>query len=349
MAKKTRDQGLDYRALTKELNTKGPGRLYLLWGPEDYLIADFTEKLCNACISEGMEEFDHKRLDGPALDPDALAEALDAMPFFGGRTFVELRGVDVNKCRDAKTAELLSDIPDWCTVVITLPTGAEPDGRLSLVKQLKKDGKAVEFTSQKGELLYNWITRRFQAHGKRIDKAVMDRLITVSGELMNQLIPEIEKISAYAPGEQITAADVDRLAHHLPEAIAFDMTNCIADRDFDGAAEKMTELLAGDAEPIEVMGTIGWQLRRLYAAKVILEHGGGAEQIREMLGIYNDYAFRQTMETVKRFSLSELARDVRHVAEYSMKFREQGGVITETEALKELLILIAMENRRAVP
>ena len=55
------------------------------------------------------------------------------------------------------------------------------------------------------------------------------------------------------------------------------------------------------------------------------------------------------METVKRFSLSELARDVRHVAEYSMKFREQGGVITETEALKELLILIAMENRRAVP
>ena len=185
MAKKNRDQGLDYRALTKELNTKGPGRLYLLWGPEDYLIADFTEKLCSACISEGMEEFDHKRLDGPALDPDALAEALDAMPFFGGRTFVELRGVDVNKCWDAKTAELLSDVPDWCTVVITLPTGAEPDGRLSLVKQLKKDGKAVEFTSQADRLLYPWIRKRFASHGKTIQNDAIDRLTFISGELMN--------------------------------------------------------------------------------------------------------------------------------------------------------------------
>ena len=32
-----------------------------------------------------------------------------------------------------------------------------------------------------------------------------------------------------------------------------------------------------------------------------------------------------------------------------MKFREQGSVITEVEALKELLILLAMENRHAVP
>ena len=349
MAKKTRDQGLDYRALTKELNTNGPDRLYLLWGPEDYLIADFTEKLRSACIGEGMEEFDHKRLDGPALDPDALAEALDAMPFFGGRTFVELRGVDINKCRDAKTAKLLSDVPDWCTVAVTLPAGAEPDGRLSLIKQLKKDGKAIEFTSQRGDLLYNWIPRRFQAHGKRIDRAVMDRLIAVSGDLMNQLIPEIEKICAYAPGEQITASDVERLAHHLPEAVAYEMTDCIANRDYDGAAEKMTELLAGDAEPVEIMGTIGWQIRRLYAAKVIMKYGSGAAQIRDMLGIYNDYVLRQTVETAKRFSLSELARDVRHVAEYSMKFREQGSVVTDLEALKELLILIAMENRHAVP
>lgn len=349
MARKAKEQALDYRALTKELNTNGPGRLYLLWGPEDYLIADFTEKLRSMCIGEGMEEFDHKRLDGPGLDADALAEALDAMPFFSGRTFLELRGVDVNRCRDARTAELLSDIPDWCTVVITLPAGAEPDGRLSLIKQLKKNGRAIEFTSQKGELLYNWIARRFQAHGKRIDKAVMDRLTAVSGELMNQLIPEIEKISAYTAGEQITAADVEKLAHHLPEAVAYDMTNCIANRDYDGAAACMTELLAGDAEPIEVMGIIGWQIRRLYAARVILEHGGGAAQVREMLGIYNDYALRQTTETARRLTLRELARDVRHVAEYSMKFREQGGVITELEALKELLILIAMENRHAVP
>ncbi len=349
MAKIRKQETLDYTALKRELKSKGPENLYMLWGPEDYLIADFVSSLRDICVSAEMRDFDAKRLNGPLPDARDVEDALNAMPFFGGRTFVELRGVDVNKCRDARTAELLSDIPDWCTVVITLPAGAEPDGRLSLIKQLKKNGRAIEFTSQKGALLYNWITRRFQAHGKRIDKTVMDRLTAVSGELMNQLIPEIEKISAYTAGEQITAADVEKLAHHLPEAVAYDMTNCIANRDYDGAAACMTELLAGDAEPIEVMGIIGWQIRRLYAARVILEHGGGAAQVRDMLGIYNDYAVRQTTETARRLTLRELARDVRHVAEYSMKFREQGSVITELEALKELLILIAMENRHAVP
>ena len=175
----------------------------------------------------------------------------------------------------------------------------------------------------------------------------MERLIAVSGELMNQLIPEIEKISAYAAGETITARDVATLAHHLPDAIAFDMADCIAARDYDGAAALMTELLAGDAEPVAVMGSVGSKIRQLYAAKVIKASGGGTAQIRETLGIYNDYILGKLERAADRMTLAELAADVRHVAEYNMKFREAGSVISETEALKDLLILIAMENRRA--
>ena len=42
MAKFRDKNTLDYAALKKELKTDGPGNLYLLWGPEDYLIADFV-------------------------------------------------------------------------------------------------------------------------------------------------------------------------------------------------------------------------------------------------------------------------------------------------------------------
>ena len=41
------------------------------------------------------------------------------------------------------------------------------------------------------------------------------------------------------------------------------------------AAAKLAELLAGDAEPIEIMGVIGWQVRRLYAAKIAEKSGRG--------------------------------------------------------------------------
>ena len=156
---------LDYGALVKNLRDKGPEKLYLLWGEEDYLLADFVSRLRAACVGTEGDEFNAKRIDSPAPVANDIAEALDAMPFFGDRTFVELRGFDVNKCRDERTTALFADIPDWCTVVITLPTGMEPDGRLSFIKQLKSAGKAVNFTAQTGTPLNNWIARRFEANG----------------------------------------------------------------------------------------------------------------------------------------------------------------------------------------
>jgi len=347
MAKYNPKQKLDYTALKRELRRDGPERLYLLWGPEDYLIADFVAAVREACLSGGTGDFDAKRLDGPVPDGRDVEEALDAMPFFGGRTFLELRGFDVNKAREDRLVKALGDVPEWCTVVITLPAGVSPDGRLAFVKQLKAAGKAVEFTAQDQGMLYNWLGRRFESRGKRIGREAMDRLTFLSGELMNRLIPEIDKICAYAREETVTVRDVEAVAHHIPEADAFQMTECIAAGDYDGAAHYLSELLAGDAEPMEILGVIGWQMRQLYAARVAMDTGRGQAYAGELLGISSDYRLRKLMSTARRFSLAALRSDVRHVAEYCMKTREQGAVLTEEEALKELLIRFAMESRHA--
>ena len=345
---KFRDRNtLDYAALKKELKTRGPENLYLLWGPEDYLIADYVASLRDACVSADMRDFDAKRLNGPLPSAEDVEEALNAMPFFGGRTFVELNGFDVNRAKDEKMAKLLADIPEWCTVVITLPTGISPDGRLSLVKQLKKNGRAVEFTAQDQSMLFRWIARRFDSAGKSVDRAAMERLVFLSGDLMNRLIPEIDKISAYAKGERVTVADVDAVAHHIPEASAFEMTDRISLGDYDGAAHYLAELLAGDAEPTEILGAVGWQMRRLYAARLVMDTGAGDALLREVLSINSDYALRRLKEAAGRFTLAALTRDVRHVAEYAMRTREQGAALDETEALKELLIRFIMEGRHA--
>ena len=53
MAKKT--EKLDYSALRRQLKAEGPGPLYMLWGPEDYLISDLVGRLRNSCLAEGMK------------------------------------------------------------------------------------------------------------------------------------------------------------------------------------------------------------------------------------------------------------------------------------------------------
>ena len=343
MAKQT--EKFDYMAFRKAQSEGEPHRLYLLWGAEDYLIRDFVKLLRSKCVSPGSEDFDAKRIDSPTPDAADVEEALNAMPFFGGRTFLELHGFDVNRCKDERLMAALADIPEWCTVVIILPNDTQPDNRLSFVKQLKKDGTAAEFTSQSSAMLYQWLQQRFRERGKTIGRDAMDRLMFLSGELMNRLLPEIDKVASYAAGERVTVEDVNAVAHHIPEADAFEMTDRIAKGDTDGAAHILAELLAGGNAPDALMGAINWQVRQLYAARVCMDAGQSGAVLKELIGTNSDYRVKMLMNSARGFSSRELTADVRLCCEAVMNLR--GSLMSSEDAMKEFLVRMAMERRNA--
>ena len=141
------EEKLNYSAAVRELKADGPKRLYLLWGPEDYLREQYLTQLKIICLPEGEDDFSYKRMDGPGLDPIRLREALDAIPFMSERSFVELRNVDINKLANAdECMKLLEDIPDYCTVAFVQSAQFEPDGRLKFVKALRGEAKELKFT-----------------------------------------------------------------------------------------------------------------------------------------------------------------------------------------------------------
>ena len=81
-----------------------------------------------------------------------------------------------------------------------------------LYAAVEKHVRTVKFEEQsQGEIL-KWVSRRFKAAGHTIDVPTAEHLLFTCGSLMNGLIPEIAKISAYARGERITRADIDAVA-----------------------------------------------------------------------------------------------------------------------------------------
>ena len=103
--------------------------------------------------------------------------------------------------------------------------------------------------------------------------------------------------------------------------------------------------MAGNREPIEVLGAIGWQIRRLYAARLSLEMNKGPAFTKEILGIKNDYALRMLESTARNFPLKVLRNHVRLCAEMDHRLKISAG--EEGEVLKELLVRFAMEGRCA--
>ena len=191
MAKKSKkNEKFNYNASVNALKAEGPAGLYLIWGPEDYLADRFFEEIKKLCITSEADDFSYRRLDERDFSLLSLKEAIDSVPFLSERSLVEVRGVDINKLRESdEISAVLSDIPDYCTVVFMAPIGFEPDKRLKVYKAIQKYGKEICATAQGGDILIKWIIRRFAAEGKGIELNAVQRLINVSGELMNGLIP----------------------------------------------------------------------------------------------------------------------------------------------------------------
>ncbi len=340
MAKKNEEK-LNYAAEIRRLKDYGPQRLYLLWGVEDYLREQYLTKLKAICLPEGEDSFSFKRMDGPEIDVNELARAVDAMPFLSERSFVEIRGLDLNKLKDAdRLVEILSDIPDYCTVALVQSAQFEPDGRLKAIKAIRAAAKELRFTQQSQGLLVDWIVRRFAAAGKRIELDAVQRLIFVSGDLMNKLIPEIDKIAAYAKGEKVTVSDVDAVANHVPEAVIFDMTDYIAQKKYNSAMSVLAELLADkNNEPIAMLGMLGLQMRKLYAARLAIDNGLGVKYVMENCAIKYDYIANKLMASAKGFTLPRLIRALEICAETDYRMKSTGQ--DTAELIKEAVVRIA--------
>ncbi len=326
MAKKTKPV-FHYKSEIDALRSGGPQRLYLLYGPEDYLRERFLEELRKVCVPD-ENDFSCKRLSGPLLDLNDLAEAVDALPFFTERTLVEVRDYDINRCRESDAAalkQILGDIPETCTVVFVLGADYVPDGRLAAVKLLKSAGRAIEFTEQEGSQLALWAAKRFQAFGKAVSRADIEYLIFLSGSRMNALLPEIEKAAAYAQGETVTRADIDATANRIPEADVFRMIDLLSQRQPDRAAALLSDLLGNkDNHPILLNALIGQQMRRLYAVKLCTAAGKTRREAMELAGVKFDFLFDKLSAAAKSYRREQLAAIVALCAEYDDKMKSTG-------------------------
>jgi len=341
MAKKNEPK-LNYSEEIRVLKNEGPKSLYLLHGEEDYLREHFAAAVKKACIGDGDEEFNCRRIDASSFDIREFADAVDAMPFMAERTFVEIRSFDINKCKQSdadRLKSIISDIPDYCTVAIVLDTGYALDGRISLVKAVKSAARVMQFSAAEQGMLTDWVIKRFVSLGKRISPQNAQQLIFLSGAFMTALIPEIEKIAAFSKDGEITISDIEKTASRVSEANAFEMCDMISAGRFDDAAVLLEDLLSSKEHPIMLLAVIGQQMRRLYAARLAQERALSASEGMELTGIKFDFAYNKVRVGAKRVSLEKASSYVTLCAEYDFKMKSTG--LDAQMLLKELFVRLA--------
>ena len=346
MAKKT-EQPNTLQVLKAAIRDKNPDRLYFFHGEETFLLQYYLEQLRKLLIDELTESFNFHKLTTETFDIRSFADAVENLPMMADSTMVWVDEIDIFKLAESdreKMAEILGDIPEYCTVVFTYVTTAwKPDKRLKkLWEAVDKNGTAVEFAKQEQRDLIPWITRHFAANKKRISPDLCAYLIDITGGTMTALAGEISKICAFSGAEDIHKSDIDAVTEPVLDAVVFQMTELLGQGEYGAALVKLRTLLKMQEEPLAILGAIGGHFRRLGTARTLLDNGKTAEDLMRLCGL-KDYPARKTMGAAGRFPAAFYVRTAELILETDRQIKTS---FDEPERLLEVLIMrLAQEAR----
>ena len=328
------------------IKAKNPERLYFFYGEEMFLLRYYLSQVKKILIDELTESFNFHRFTNETFDIQSFADAVENLPMMAENTMVQVDDIDLFKMAEAernKIAEILSDVPEYCTVVFTYETVSwKPDKRQKTLYEAVSAGQMVEFAKQEQRELISWIIRHFAAAGKRITPDLCAYLIEITDGTMTSIGSEIRKIASYSGADDICKADIDAVTEPVPDAVAFQMANDISSGKYDGAMTKLQQLLKMQEEPLVILGAVGAHVRRIGVARTLMDNGKNVSDLMQLCNI-KEYPAKKLMAAAKGFSAAFCAAATAMVMETDMQIKTS---YDDPERLLEMLLLrLAQEAR----
>lgn len=344
---KEKETNTAFQDLKAAVRAKQVERLYFFHGEETYLLHYYLEQLRKILLDELTESFNFHKLTQETFDLQTFADSVENLPMMAEHTLVWVDEVDIFKLSEPdrdKLAEVISDIPDYCTVVFSyITTPWKPDKRLKKYwDTVQQHGNIVEFAKQEPRDLIPWITRHFAARKKQISTELCVYLIDITGGTMTALGGEIDKIAAYSGADTIRKSDIDAVTEPVLDAMVYQMTDLLGMREYGAALQKLQTLLKMQQEPIILLGAVGGHFRRLAAARTLMDNGKGSAELMKLYGI-GDYPARKTMSAAGKFSARFFAKAAELILETDRRMKTS---FDDQDRLLELLILRLSQEAR---
>jgi DNA polymerase-3 subunit delta len=265
--------------------------VYVLFGTEHVL----RDKACGEIIKHSFSENDLRdfNIDEVSLNNNECLEsaiaAAQQLPMMSARRVVKITDVRVTSTANRDTLkEDSEDIlgryfadPSPSTVLIFV--GDELNGNRKISKLLAKHAVCVKFERLNETDINGWIKKQFDEQGSQIDNIALRRLAELVGTDLRRLTNEIAKLSTAAlPSTVVKFELVDELVPNTNEIDNFALTDAILSGRRQHALRILKKILDDGAEPVQLLGLLLYNFRRLFMAKEMMARG---QDRRDVAGI----------------------------------------------------------------
>lgn len=282
----------------KEHNFK---KCYLLYGEESFLKNSYKNRLKEAVIGEDTMNF--SAFEGKGLDVDEVMRLADTMPFFAEHRLILVENSGFFKSASDALAAYLPSMPDTTCLLFV---ENEVDKRNKLYKKVKDLGYVSEMARQDTAQLAKWAGGILAKDGKKITGRTMELFLSMTGDDMENIRMELEKLVSYTMGRDvITDEDVEAICTVHVTSKIFDMITAIANRQTRKAMDLYEDLLTLKEPPMRILFLIARQFNQILQVKEMMAKGADRGTIASRLKM-QPFVVGKTMPQAKQFSREQI-------------------------------------------
>ena len=290
------------QTLNQDIKSGEFKQIYLLYGEEAFLKNSYKNRLKEAIIGDDTMNF--ARFEGKGLDVDELIRLADTMPFFGDRRLILIEDSGLFKSSGADAlVEYLPQMPDTTCMLFV---ENEVDKRNRLYKKVKDLGYVAEMERQDARQLGAWAGGILAKEGKKITGRTMELFLSKTGDDMENIRMELEKVISYTLGRDvITDEDVMTVCTVQVTNRIFDMVAAIVNRQTRKAMDLYEDLLTLKEPPMRILFLIARQFNQLLQVKELMAKGMDKGTIASKLKM-QPFVVGKTMPQARQFSREQI-------------------------------------------
>jgi len=323
-------------------------KLCLIYGNQQLLVEETADSIIEDLLKGSQREWALERfnsqellkttLDSGRQNVEDLLISCETLPMLTDRKVIRIDNFElVKKSRNNsgknnqhllyETIEKIIEKPSesiW--FVFTSTATREKDFSNPLFKSIKKKGLIKKFTAYENDTPLNWVIQRSDTKGLPISADLARLLIDIVGSDLMDLDHELEKISLFLSGGNITEEMIKEHIRSHKHFSVFRMTEALSRKELLPALEILDQQLQETPrEQVRLFSLIIMQFRRLLTIHSMLDQFYKESEILKKISL-PEFLSKQVLAQARNFTNVELQNIYNELAELDLRIKFQSSL-----------------------
>jgi DNA polymerase-3 subunit delta len=311
MAKNISENEHNISEIVREIEKTKFYPIYLFYGDERFLIEETVNLIVGKALPDNLRQLNLEKYSCLQVDSETITTAALSIPMLSDRKVIIAN--DYDKINDSKALQSYLQNPSQTTILIFIAETS--DKRRSVFSNVTKNGVLVKSNSLKKNEIIEWIILRFRKTNKQITPESAEILYELKGNLLLDIVTEIDKIITYANNrDTISKDDILSVIGSTREFNIFELTNSIGKSDKSRSIEILENLLEQNVEPLFIISMLSRHFIILWKIINLKKLNKNLSEISSIIQV-NPYFVKDYISQAEKFNINKIEECLKYIQE----------------------------------